>query len=74
MRKLFVVLALVFAVAFGFGLATPDAAEAIGGGGGGSCYFTCDCAGQPLLCCPAPGGGVSCQPTDLWNCPQVYNC
>lgn len=73
MRKLLVVLALVFAVAFGFGLATPDTAEAIGGGGG-DCFFTCDCAGQALLCCPTSSGGVSCKPTSLWNCTQEYEC
>lgn len=75
MRKLFVVLALVFVVAFGFGAVTPDTAEAIGGGGGGgSCYFTCDCAGQPLYCCPTQSGGVSCKPTTLFECPQIYEC
>lgn len=62
--------ALVFAVAFGFGAATSDTAEAAGGGSGG-CFFTCTCSGQPLFCCPTQSGGVACKPTDLWNCPQV---
>jgi hypothetical protein len=72
MRKLLFVLALVFAVAFGFGTMAPDTAEAAGGSGG--CFFTCSCSGQPLVCCPNQTGGVSCKPTTLWNCPQVYNC
>ena len=68
MRKLVFVLALVFTVAFGFGAATPDPAEAVG-----PCYFTCSCSGQPLYCCEN-ADGVSCKPALGWECPQVYNC
>lgn len=68
MRKLVFVLALVFVVAFGFGAATPDTAEA-----GGGCYFTCSCSGEPLYCCETTSG-VSCKPTTLWECPQSYDC
>lgn len=68
MRKLLFVLAVVFAVAFGFGTMAPDTAEA------GDCFFACSCSGQPLICCANDSGGVSCKPTTLWNCPQVHNC
>ena len=72
MRKVVLCLALAFTLALALGtLVTP--VEAISGGGG-SCFFTCDCAGTPLRCCPNLSGGVSCKPTDLWACPQVYNC
>lgn len=72
MRKMILGLALVFTLVLVLAtIATPI--EAAGGGGGG-CFFTCDCAGNPLLCCPNLSGGVSCKPTSLWNCPQVYNC
>lgn len=69
MRNPFIVLSFVFAVTFGFGALTQKAS-----GPGGSCYFTCSCSGQPLICCPTLSGGVSCKPTDQWNCPQVYEC
>lgn len=73
MRKVVLCLALVFAVTLAFAtIVTP--VEAVGGGGGGGCFFTCDCAGTPLKCCPNLLGGYSCKPTDEWNCPQVYNC
>lgn len=71
MRKVVLSLALVLSLVLVLAtIATPI--EAAGGGGG--CFFTCDCAGTPLRCCPNLSGGVSCKPTDLWNCPQVYNC
>ena len=69
MRKLVLVLAIVFAVAFGFGATAPDAAEA-----GGDCFFTCSCAGEPLYCCPTSSGEVSCKPALGWECPQGYEC
>lgn len=73
MRKVVLCFALVFALTLTVAtLVTP--VEAVGGGGGGGCFFTCDCAGTPLQCCPNLSGGYSCKPTDLWNCPQVYNC
>lgn len=73
MRKLVLSLALLFAVVLAVAaLVTP--VQAIGGGTGGGCFFTCDCAGTPLRCCPNLSGGVSCKPTDLFACPQVYNC
>lgn len=72
MRKVVLCLALVFALTLTFAtLVTP--VEAAGGLGGG-CYFTCDCAGTPLKCCPNLSGGYSCKVTDEWACPQVYNC
>ena len=43
-------------------------------GGGSGCYYTCDCAGNPLRCCPTIGGGVSCKATNDIQCPQIYNC
>jgi hypothetical protein len=43
-------------------------------GGGSGCYYTCDCAGTPLRCCPNLSGGYSCKVTDVIQCPQVYNC
>ena len=70
MRKLFVVLALVFAFAFGFGSVALDNAEAAGSG----CFYTCDCAGRPLYCCPNQSGGVSCKASTVHQCTQVYNC
>lgn len=69
MRKTALVLAFVFAVAFGFGAVTADTAEAAG-----DCFFTCSCAGEPLYCCTNSSGDVSCKPTDLWQCPQSYDC
>lgn len=70
MPKRLIVAALIFVAAFAFGFATPDVAEAA------DCYFTCDCAGNPLRCCINSSGGVSCKPdtSGVWQCPQVYNC
>lgn len=48
--------------------------DAVPMAGGGGCYYTCDCAGTPLKCCPSLGGGFACKVTSEWNCPQVYNC
>lgn len=73
MRKLVVGLVFVFALAFGFGVTAPDAAVAAGGPGP-NCTLTCSCSGQPLVCCPTSGGGVSCSPSTFHECPQVYNC
>ena len=73
MRKLAVALVFVFALAFGFGAVSPDSAAAVGGGGG-DCYLTCSCAGEPLICCPTTGGGVSCKSSPFHECPQGYNC
>lgn len=69
MRKMALALVFVFALAFGFGAGAPDAATAAG-----DCYLTCSCAGEPLVCCPNGSGGVSCKPTSLHECPQVYEC
>ena len=69
MRKLTAVLVLAFAMILGFGVATPDAANAAG-----DCYFTCSCSGQPLYCCTNASGSTSCKATDLFQCPQVYTC
>ncbi|HEX6202942.1 MAG TPA: hypothetical protein VF100_08065 [Thermoanaerobaculia bacterium] len=75
MRKLFAALALVFAFAFALGTFAPGTADAAGGGGlGGNCYYTCSCSGAPLYCCKTSTGSVSCKPTDVIQCPQVYNC
>jgi hypothetical protein len=76
MRNRLFAVALVFAAAFGLGALAPAPAAAAGGGGLGGCYYTCDCAGRPLRCCPNLSGGVSCKldTSGVWNCPQVYNC
>lgn len=69
MRKLLAaVLVFVAAFAFGIGIAAPQSAQA------GNCYFTCDCAGNPLYCCVNDSGVESCKPTSFWQCPQVYEC
>lgn len=73
MRKILIV---VFAFVFMLGMVVgygPDAAVAKGGGGGSGCYYTCDCAGNPLQCCPTPWG-VICAPTEDFQCTQGYNC
>ena len=73
MRKsLGLVLGLVFSIGVLVGYGPTDA-NAKGGGGGSGCYYTCDCAGNPLRCCPTPFG-TFCLPTDDIGCPQVYNC
>ncbi len=72
MRNLIVLALLLFAVSFGFGLTTGDAA-AIGGGGGGDCYYYCTCDGTPMKCC-VYGSSEFCWPTDEFQCPQVYEC
>lgn len=69
MRKLFAVLALVFAFAFALGTVAPGTAEAAS-----DCYYTCSCSGTPLYCCTTSTGSVSCKPTDDFQCPQVYDC
>ncbi|HEX2251917.1 MAG TPA: hypothetical protein VHQ65_01455 [Thermoanaerobaculia bacterium] len=73
MRKRMLALAVVFGATFGLGFLAPAPAAAAGGG---SCYYTCDCAGRPIKCCPNLAGGVSCKldSTAPIQCPQVYNC
>lgn len=74
MRKLVVGIVFVFALAFGFGATAPDAATAAGGGIPSGCSISCSCSGQPLICCPTSGGGVSCKPSTIHSCPQDYEC
>lgn len=73
MRKtlLIVALAVVFAAAFTFALVMP--VQAAGGGCNlpPGCYYACDCAGTPLVCC---SGGCKVDLSGCWNCPQIYNC
>jgi hypothetical protein len=73
MRK---TLCLVFGLVFALGVLVgygPTDAIAKGGGGGTGCYYTCDCAGTPLRCCPT-AFGTFCSPTEDFACTQVYNC
>jgi hypothetical protein len=69
MRNRLIVAALIFVAAFSFGLATPQDAEAA------NCFYTCDCAGNPLRCC-TNNGVTTCKPdtSGIFQCPQVYNC
>lgn len=68
MRKILSALALVFALAFTLGAVAPGTAEAAG-----NCYYTCSCKGEPLYCCET-STGVSCKPTDDFQCPQIITC
>ena len=72
MRK--VVCTLVMLLAVAAALTIVPVADAAGGGSGSGCTYRCDCAGNPLKCCPTTGGGTFCFPTDEIGCPQVYNC
>lgn len=67
MRKYIMLVAALFVVAVGVGFVATPQADA------GLCYYTCDCAGNPLYCCITPWG-TSCKPTDVWACPQIYRC
>jgi len=69
MPKRLIVAALIFVAAFTLGFATPQVAEA------GNCYYTCDCAGNPLRCCVV-NGVTSCKldTSGIFQCPQVYTC
>jgi hypothetical protein len=62
MRK--VAVALVIAIAFGFGLVALQSAEAA------FCTYRCICS-VPYKCC-----GTACKPdpNGPLQCPQVYNC
>ncbi|MEW6051201.1 MAG: hypothetical protein AB1644_09105 [Candidatus Zixiibacteriota bacterium] len=66
MKKAFVALAVIFAMAFVIGSTAPTASAA-------SCYYTCSCSGTPLYCCVA-NGVTTCKFTSKFQCPQIYNC
>ncbi|RPH57899.1 hypothetical protein EHM82_00215 [bacterium] len=71
MRKVICTLVMLLAVAAAMTM-VPVADAASGGGTG--CTYKCDCAGNPLKCCPTLSGGTKCSPTDEFAGPQVYNC
>lgn len=74
MRKtLCLVLGLVFSIGVLVGYGPAEAIAKGGGGGGSGCYYMCDCAGNPLRCCPTPFG-TFCSPTEDIQCTQGYNC
>lgn len=75
MRKAAMIFLVLFVGAFLVGMATSNVvAKGGGGGGGGGCFYSCDCAGNPIYCCPVPGG-VSCKRVLFGiECPQVYEC
>lgn len=66
MRKALIALALIFALAFGFGALSPAPVDA------SPCYYTCSCTGAVLYCC-----GTACKPavgpTPI-QCPQIITC
>lgn len=70
MRRALIALAVVFAVAFGFGALTTAPAEA--GGGSPNCFYKCVCPGVPVFCC-VTASGTSCKSVSNApiQCPQV---
>ena len=74
MRKAAIIFVVLFVGAFLIGMTTSSVMAAKPGGGDGDCFYSCDCAGNPIYCCPVPGG-VSCKQVLFGiECPQVYDC
>ncbi|HYO15890.1 MAG TPA: hypothetical protein VE685_22045 [Thermoanaerobaculia bacterium] len=73
MRKVICTVVMLLAVAAALTM-VPVVDAASGGGSSSGCTYKCDCAGNPLKCCPTLSGGTKCLPTDEIGCPQVYNC
>lgn len=70
MRKLFAALAVVFAFAFALGaFAAGDPTLP-----NPNCTYFCTCSGAPMQCCTSSSGKTVCGPTQVIQCPQVYNC
>lgn len=69
MRKYLIAALTVFAVAFAFALITAEQPQAA------NCWWTCDCAGNPIYCCKS-GNTTTCYlgKNPPIACTQGYNC
>ncbi|HEX2897726.1 MAG TPA: hypothetical protein VHP63_06730 [candidate division Zixibacteria bacterium] len=73
MRKYLVAALTIFALALAIGMITAEQPQAAGPSP--NCWWTCDCAGNPIYCCRS-GNTTTCYigKNAPIACTQGYNC